>query len=465
MDSAFLEISYTVVAVLLLSFFTYRSLYLTRRHYLNWFLFGFCFNLYSLSWLYTAYPLAWLSPGAMQLAGITLLLVTLALGAGLAYAGVGYAFASSFTPWKQTLLFAVLLSGAEILRSFIFSLLFLGNGSTLGFHWTSGTLGNALSSTPLIEYAYFGGTYMLAAVLGLLVFTALSYKKLRYWPASYTAIMLGWLFIHYGVPVHMPEQPLQVGVITTDFPKTIEGPLKEGFALRFSKLDEMTRSFSRDAVDIITYPEDARYTDQLDEKGLEGISKLFPATLFVDGETRELGGTLSNFSLFYSPENGRSVGGRGKVFLFPFSEYLPGVFEKVFALFTTPTGLQKYKDDHTYSPRSSMQVFPFKNSRVGTLICSEIVSFQTIRSLSLKQPSLVIFQSYLSIFNGKRWFTMQDRSFSKVAAAQLRAPFITSANGAESYIISPYGSIITTIPKGFSTSVILVGTSTLSLIR
>lgn len=464
MDSALLEISYTIVTFLFLSFFTHRSLHLTKRHYLNWFLFGFFVNIYSLSWLYTTYPLPWLTPGIFQIAGITLLLIVLACGAGASYAVVGSAFTKNLAGWRQVLVFTTLVALAEILRSFMFSLLFAGEGSSVGLHWTSGTLGNALSSTPLIEYAYFGGTYMLSALVGLIVFVALTHKKLKYWPASYAALIVGWFFIHYTVPIHMPEQPLRVGVITTDFSKTISTQnLKEEFFSRFSKLNDMTQGFAQNHIDIIAYPEDARYTDQLDEKHLEEISKSFPETLFIDGEKRELSGNLSNFSLFYSPENKHNVSGRGKVFLFPFSEYLPIIFRKGFSFFTTQEKLGEYETEHTYARRTSMQTFPWKGTRVGTIICSEIVSFQTIRSLAKEKPSLVIFQSYLSIFNGKMWFALQDRSFTKIAAAQLRVPLITSANGAESYVVSPYGSIIATIPKGFSTSLVLVGTTTVSV--
>ncbi len=466
MDSAVLEISYTVVAVFLLSFYLYRSLYLTQKHHINWFLFGFFFNLYGLSWLYTVYPLSWLPSGPLQLAGIVILHLILACGAGLSFALIGYAFTKNRKPWQQAFLFVLLLTCSEVLRSLIFSLIFAGKGSTLGLHWTSGTVGSALSSTPFIEYAYLGGTYMLTAVLGLLVFTALSYKKLKFWYGSYVILVLGCVFIHYAVPIHMPASPLRVGVITTDFPKAIDQrSLKSEFAVRFSKLDEMTHNLTKDNIDILTYPEDARYTNQLDEKHLEEFSKVFPSTLFIDGETRGQNGELSNFSLFYTPENTRNLWGRGKVFLFPFNEYIPYVFRPVFKLFLTKEEFVRYEAEHTYIPRSSIQTFPFKGERVGTLICSEIISFQTIRTLAKQRPSLVIFQSYLSIFNGEKWFSMHDRSFSKIAAAQLRAPLITSTNGAESYVISPHGSVVSVIPQGFSVSIFLVSTTTVELLR
>ncbi len=466
MDSAFFEISYTVVTIGLLGFFVYRSLHSTDRHFRNWFGFGFVFNFYSLSWLYTVYPIAWLSPGKLQLAGITLMLLILAVCGGLCFTGVGFAFVKKVSVWQKVFIFSSLLAGAEIFRSLLFSLMFSGNGGTIGLHWTAGTVGNALSATPLIEYAYFGGTYMLTAVLGFLIITFISRKDLRYWYGPYAAIFLGLLVIHYGIPTHSPQSSLRVAIITTDFAKTIpEGLAKEEFEYRFEVLNAMTQTVADKKIDIITYPEDAQYTKHLNNPQVENLSASFPSTLFVDGDTRTIGDRLSNFSLFYSPENRNRILGRGKVFLFPFSEYLPFAFESIFKLFVNDEELSRYKENRSYVPQQSMKAIPFRGEVVGTLICSEILSFQTVRALAKEAPSVVIFQAYLGIFNGKVWFSMHNRSFSKIAAAQLRTPLISSTNGAESYIVSAYGSIVSVLPRGFGVSFVEVGTSSIHMSR
>jgi apolipoprotein N-acyltransferase len=457
MDSAFFEISYTAITIVLLGLFLYRSLHRTSHHFSNWFAFGFVFNFYSLSWLYTVYPLDWLSPGKIQLAGISLMLFILAVCGGVGFAIVGFAFTKKISGWQRAFVFPFLLVFAEILRSLIFSFIFSGNGGTIGLHWTAGTVGNALSSTPLIEYAYFGGTYMLTAVLGFLLITLLMKDRLNYWYGSYLALVIGFAIIHYGVPTHAPQSPLRVAVITTDFAKTIPPSELEGeFVRRFRVLNVMTQTLQKSNVDIIAYPEDAQYTKHLSNQEVTDLSASFPSTLFVDGDTRMLGGKLSNFSLFFSPENRGQVLGRGKVFLFPFSEYLPSAFESLFTFFVTDEELSYYKKTHSYTPQTSIKAVPFRGEVIGTLICSEILSYQTLQNLSKEAPSLIIFQSYLSIFNGKMWFSMHNRSFSKVAAAQLRTPLISSANGAESYVVSPFGKMISVIPRGFGVSILEV---------
>jgi apolipoprotein N-acyltransferase len=290
--------------------------------------------------------------------------------------------------------------------------------------------------------------------------------QLRYWYGLYLTLLIGLAIIHYGIPVHAPQAPLRVAVMTTDFAKTIpSGEGEREFLRRFKVLDVMTKTLQDDNIDIIAYPEDAQYTKHLSNQEVAALSSSFPSTLFVDGDTRMLGGKLSNFSLFYSPENRGQVLGRGKVFLFPFSEYLPVAFESLFKLFVTSDELFRYKQAHSYTPQSSIKTIPFRGELIGTLICSEILSFETLRALSSETPSLVFFQAYLGIFNGKAWFSMHNRSFSKVAAAQLRTPLISSTNGAESYIISPHGKILSVLPRGFGVSIIDIDAKNIKVSR
>jgi apolipoprotein N-acyltransferase len=94
----------------------------------------------------------------------------------------------------------------------------------------------------------------------------------------------------------------------------------------------------------------------------------------------------------------------------------------------------------------------FNGNKIGTLLCSEILSYTTIEKIKEENPDIVFFQSRLNVFHGNPLLTMYFRSVAKVTAAELRAPLITSTSEGESFIISPHGKVLRAIPIGFSTS-------------
>jgi apolipoprotein N-acyltransferase len=200
--------------------------------------------------------------------------------------------------------------------------------------------------------------------------------------------------------------------------------------------------------DILVYPEDTRYLSNISQQERDIVSALFKNSLFVDGDLWSSKGGFYNVSLFYEPKN-KTVTGRGKELLLPFNEYLPYSFEKLFALFVDENEIDTYTRNHTYTPVYSPKTIEYNGIRVGTLICSEILSFSVINTLRTEHPDVVLFQSHLQVFHESLWFDMFLRSFTKVASAQMRTTLISSISGAPSYTVSPYGKILLTIPTGF----------------
>ena len=449
-----LEISYTFVAIGLLVYFFRtsqkfeNSLFKSCRH---WFLFGFIFNFYSLSWLYTVYPLAWMEEGVTQLLGITFLHLVLTIISALGFLMVGLRLRLPTTQKYKPLIFALSLTLAEIIRSLLLSIIYLGEGTTINLTLTAGTLGNALSTTPLIEYAYFGGVFGLTFILGYLVFILSNQEHLKRYLYHVLIIILLLIPLHFLVPVKIPQQ--EIGVITTNFPSYSDEDYltnKTIFNKQAKQVHEMTLSFSS-TTNILVYPEDTRYISSLSERDLAVLHEKFPKSLFVDGNTISHNNTFSNVSFFYKPQEKRTLV-RGKEFLLPFNEYIPFAFVPILSFFFPGDALTSYQNNHTYTPIYSKKTILFEGERVGTLLCSEILSYSVIKRLGEENPDVVFFQSRLNVFHNNPWFIMHERSFTKVAASQLRTTLISSANGAPSFIVSPYGSIIKTLPTGFSTS-------------
>ena len=454
MAETLLIASYSIITASLLYFFlrtSLVSLWSIKKQALWWFFFGFIFNFYSFSWLYTTYPIEWLRPGFVQLFGIFIIHFLLALLSGICFLVVGCSFYRKISASYKPLIFSLSLVVAEIFRSLVISLLCYGAGTTVDLHFTAGTLGNALAPTPFIEYSYFGGTFALTFILGYVLYIVTSKKNsIRYWKHG-AGICITLILIHYGVPTYGPHEMTTVGVITTNFITTGDEEVNLSFAKKNKQVHTMTLSLASSHPDIIVYPEDTRYLGYLNKKDAEVLSLTFGNTLFIDGDTRTFNGKSVNISLFYVPGN-QKVEGRGKNFLLPFSEYVPYLFISIFKFFITQGDLDSYLKNHTYTPVNSHKTIVFNGLRVGTLLCSEILSYRTIQDVRKGEPTLVFFQSRLNVFHDNVWFRAHLYSFTKVAAAELRRPLISSTNGAPSYIISPYGKVLMKIPTGFNTS-------------
>lgn len=414
-------------------------------------LFGFIFNAYSFAWLYTAYPLIWMPEGPVQLAGIFTLHIILSIVSALGFCSVGWFLHIQSRQAFKPFIFAISLTIAELIRSLCVSTIFLGDGGKIDFHYTASTLGNALSVTPFIEFAYFGGTFALTFILGYLLYIGSTVTHLKTYWAHVASIVILLLCLHIIVPTYGPPNPVVVGVITTNFKTQPDDQIISSFQQQNKEVHDLTLSFASSSPDIIVYPEDTRYIEYLSNKERDTLSILFPKTLFVDGNTNTYKGKMVNVSLFYFADT-KKILARGKSFLLPFNEFIPFFFHPIFSLFIQKEDMDDYIRNHTYTPIYSPKTISFNGIRIGTLLCSEILSYATIQDVHNENPSLVFFQSHLNVFHDNPLAWAMLNSSARVAAAQLRRPLISSINGAPSFIVSPYGILITTIPTGFSTS-------------
>lgn len=453
--SSLFEWSYTLVIVGLLYYFlskSFSSQYDQRRRIYHWIFFGVIVNAYGFSWLYTVYPLPWMDTGVAQLIAIVLLHSILSCVSSLGYSILALTHHPKIKKSLLPLVFASSLTLAEVFRSLVVSLLFYGKATTIGLHFTAGTIGNALSTTPLIEFAYFGGTFALTFILGYLVYILRSKAVTETYWGHGVAVVVILFFIHFLVPVTLPARGTTVGIITTNFKLPEEETLlNESYAKQTRLLHQATLSFASSSPTFIVYPEDTRYISHLAPEERTDLLVYLGKTLFIDGDTYPHKEGLSNISFFYSPKQVKGVG-RGKEFLLPFSEYVPYFFTPLLTLFVEKEALYSYSKKHTYTPVYSNKTVQSGKTTVGTLICSEILSYSIIEGLRSEHPSIIFFQSRMDVFRNNPWFIMHLRSFTKVTAAQLRTPLISSTSNAPSFVISPYGRIERFIPTSFSTS-------------
>lgn len=455
MAAIILEYFNSIVTFASLAFVIKISAEKPNKSGLVWFMFGFIYTFYCSSLLYTTYPIGWINSKTFQTLGVTILITLFSIVSALLYSTVALIFKNKIKPWTRLILFSISLAIVDIIRSILFSILFYGPGGSIGLNFDVASLGHSLSTTPFIEYSYFGGTYILTFILAAFIFSIILYKELKYFYCVPIFLSIFLIFIHL-IPINNFSRPVKIAVITTDFTETekLSDSKKEREA-RFLKLEEMTYSLSLYKPDIIVYPEDSRFIRYLDEEKLQALRKEFPKTLLIDGDTRLIEGGFSNLSLFYETKgdsmdkNDRDISARGKIFLFPFSEYMPSLFKPIFIHFMAENEYINYKSNHTYKNLSTVGSYKFNSDSIVTLICSELFSYSAVKKLSISHPPIIFFQSNLVIFHNKPFFNMHLRSFTKIAASTVRSYIISSSNGSDSYIISPYGKIIYEIPRGF----------------
>jgi apolipoprotein N-acyltransferase len=341
-------------------------------------------------------------------------------------------------------LFSALVTSAELLRSYGLSVVMYGEGGDIGLHFTIGTLGEALINTPLLPLAYGGGIFFLTGICACSVYLLVTKRTLFVYGGYSMLLLVLFVWAHSG---DSRLSSLSFGVVTSDFATPPDSMLEESFKKQGNRLHAETLKLASSSPLFIVYGEDSRYLTSIKESDFFVLKNLFPATLFIDGNTKKESEGLMNVSFFYTPvdDTGHIA---TKSFLFPFNEYIPYAFRGIFKLFAQEDSLNAYADMHTYVPHVSEKTFTYNNIRLGALICSEGISFTTINRVRKENPDIIIMQSKLSVFHRSLWYGTFVKRYSKLIAAQTHKPVISNNDSGHSYIINERGVLLHTLPLG-----------------
>jgi apolipoprotein N-acyltransferase len=409
----------------------------------RFFLFGFVYNAFTFLWLFATYPLAWLREGYVQILGISLLWVILSIMCGLSFAIVALLYKRGRVS-RELLPFyyGILIVLAEGLRALFISTLYYTKENTIDLHFTTGMIGHALAVTPLVELAYYGGPFMLSFVGTILITTVLTQNK-KVTTCYGFFILLFFLYVHNVPPIQHVKR--EAFVITTNIhTKEEDTSLVDRVRgdIYTTTLALATSTF------LVALPEDTRLLASLSDKELSMLKKKLPNTAIIDGDTLYDENQLINVSRFLLPNNEKQLF-RPKTFLMAFNEYIPLVLHAPFMYFAPQNeAYTNYIKHHTYGRRDSTKTILIDDIRVATLICSEMVSYRTVADLAKEKPNIVIYQSRLEVFHHNPTFMAQMYLFTKIGAAQLRAPILSTKNSAPSYLISGRGEVLQTWKPG-----------------
>ena len=384
-----------------------------------WFLFGFAANLLSSAAYYATLPIIGVSSVlAFFLISLTVLLISFICALVYSLTGIS-SFYFKKKPLTQLFIISFTFFFLEILRSYAVTLLLWGGGSSFGAHMSSYTFGEILANTPLVSFAYFGGVFALSAVLVFCIGIFLYPIKRILQIGLLTLVLIVAVLIKLYPTSTVDIKPVTVGIVQTSFPR-VDTNEDSGtvFKKRKAIILPLLLSIASSSPDIVVFPEDSRFITSQSIEELKELQRIFPNTLFVDGTTRLISGGRKNTSIFFDSKTGERAL-RDKGFLFPFGEYVPYIFQPAIYLFSGTKLLSAYQNKHEYIAGVLPEGKQTRFGKIGILICSEISSFTSIRSLNKTNPDIVFLQSSLSWGHNNPYIIMQHIFSIKILANML----------------------------------------------
>jgi len=367
----------------------------------------------------------WMAPFALiGLAGGLALFWALAFGLA----------ARASTGWTRAMAWAVLLSAAELLRSYVFT----------GFPWA--LIGHVwVGWAPMQLAAWVGPAGLTLLTLLPVALGGLVWQRKRPMLLPLLAI---WAAL-YGFGLWQQAQPMPE-TANTQIVRLVQPNAAQhlkwapDFApLFFADAVAFTRAPATPRPDLIIWPETA--VPVLLERAAGAFQRI---TAAADGVPLVLGiqrydGMLAYNSLVYLDEQGELTALYDKHHLVPFGEYLPGS-----GLFAN-TRLAGLVGDYGYSSGPGAELVDLGPlGRVLPLICYEAIFPQDVRAAPERPDWL------LQITNDA-WFGTLSGPYQHLAQARLRAveqglPFVRAANTGVSAVIDSRGKVTAFLGLGLA---------------
>ncbi len=442
-------LSLIIGSVALFSFFSF--LFRKERSCLVFFLIGFFYNLFSLSFFYAFLPVIWIDSLSLQY-----ILLTLFILLGASISGLSFLFIAKlyfYTQQKKQVstfllpLFILSLFVLEdIVRSLLLSVLYLGEESSVGLRFILGSLGENLLFTPLSLFAYKAGIFMLTGIFSLIIFLIFSlYKKIvskKIVFAYFAILCLCFLSLSLKKTGDFPH--ISIKIMSTKFhdpnPSTLTADYKERISVVSTLLAEDSSKNKEVKYDLLVLPESTFYLDSLDAFGKE-LSK--NVDYILDNQVIMSKKGRGAFSVLYDTKNDiKEV--RGKDDLMIFSEYSSYGMDFFIKLFTNDEDFAKYKEKIETKRSESYHVFslPEKNVSFAVMVCSEATSFMPQYYFQQENPDFYVLQSNLASMHSNSFALVHYMNYTKLLAITTGKYVFASSNMAPSLVLTGKGKVL-----------------------
>lgn len=339
-----------------------------------------------------------------------------------------------------TLLWPVL----EWARMLTFALWVLAPQSVLDSYFSIAGFGNSLAeSSHLLQFASLGGVYVLHAVFGALSATvALLFVSLHRSSRQAVLISVGAIIVIAAIPFYLnvptPETTttVRVALVSLSLPAgTPPDPIRPVRALSMLSTQQH--------LDVIVLPEGYRLELT---NNVAAYRKLFKDKdiLFITSDYVAENEQTGFGSLIFESTKSGLVGSHNKTVLVPLGEYLPPALAFLYAFFDAGT-LDSYfaihEEQHTLNGEELAPIV-YNNVAYGALLCSEILSPQSYRTLTNKGADILINAANNAWFHGSRLLYKKTIQLAKIHAVYNRRFFLTASNDSPSFVIDPRGNVV-----------------------
>lgn len=401
-------------------------------------------------WLWDLLPLDWLGV-TNPLYGYTLLLFywsTIAFSFGTVFLLFTFTYLryKPAQPIALALFAASLWTVVQYLQMWGTSLVTAGDGSLFGAHYSTVMLGYAAAEIPAVLFlTRYGGVFIMSFIVVFIgVLLAHAFRQwmternygIAIFTASFCIIILATCSL--AVPresasmIHLP-----IGLVTTNF-SSDGSSLWEHAAEKIQSLIDGSLPLASHGT-LYVLPEGIPLHDLRPNNSLlnaldkGGHSVLFSNTVAVNEKKR------LRMSLYH---NGTSTGFYDKMLLSPQGEYGPWFYQVWLGIIGGAELVEASRSNYTYERGEHTAVVHIPGATVGALFCSDILSPQLYRLLTLEGATVLTESTSLGWFHSSPVVDSVMLTIARVRAAENNRYLVVAGNAAPSTIISNTGAII-----------------------
>jgi len=327
----------------------------------------------------------------------------------------------------------------EYLRTWAFTVLWIGKETFFGPHWTFGNLAYVLhNNSLLIQIAdivgIYGISFLIVLINAILFFLLLKKKSILF--IILVLIILSWIGYGLCVSNYEANETRRIALIQTNFLSGSEfNPYQKQ-----EVFDAVLKLFqSQENPDLIIAPEGFGIISLVKDKELtKYLLKDFyqPGQIFIENEKIvDENGKVKSRLFYYDLEKESPVAFHDKMLLIPNGEFMPYLTK---ALLSFDAGNQKRltQRGEKYTP-----AFTSKGI-IGGTICSSIISPNLQRQMAKKGAEFLVVVSSDAPFHGSKALLSQNLAMSKLRAVENRRYFAQATNMGYSFLLDPKGKIV-----------------------
>ena len=418
-------------------------------------------SLLSISWFWSAYPIAWVAglSNGVQIGLISTYWLTSSLwlcsgGALFALVSVWLIRYRKLSSIIYVYIAPFLWLIAELFSALLFSVCTAGPGSFLQTYFSFGMTGYLLGVTPFgVWLAVLGGVYGLTILLVAIACASYwlwSFVSKKKWVGSMIAL---YCILSFVSPItHRESLPISTSVIAVDTQFDAEF-LSTMTGIEFKAVTVATAvdAAVKNNPDVIVLPEDSRYlSSQYDALYPNQAMSMFQFThsntdtLLIDSGrfTTPLGETVVRANIFDGVS--KKIWQIDKQYLVPQGEYVPTVYGVVLTVLGYGAMVDTVAKDSAYRPGPLVQSAELPAYIPGVLFCFESVSPAAVKALLEARTTIpyIVHPISHAWFHNPTILWQQLGVMLQLQARYAGVPIVSAGNMAQGKLYLPNGVIL-----------------------